>query len=346
VGRTVRLGGLPGSMGSHREKGRDVSHAYGGQRHAPDRARHASDVFRIAEWQGGVIGVRQLLDAELSRRAIDRRVATGSLTPYHRGVLAIAGAHIGPRGRSFAALLAGGDGAVLSHRSAAANWQILPEPAIAEITVQRQRRSRDRLVVHRSGTLLETDVRQRAGLAVTSPLRTLLDLATVEPDASLERAVAEARVLRLLDAQAIRTAHGHRGAKRLLAALDGADAAPTQSELERTMMRLVRDAGLLWPVTQVLIAGQRADFAWPEQRLIVEVDGWAAHGHRVAFERDRARDLAHTLAGWTVVRFTHRGLTARPLEAAARLAALLGAGAGHGRPPPRRALSRWRPRCA
>jgi very-short-patch-repair endonuclease len=168
-------------------------------------------------------------------------------------------------------------------------------------------------------------------------LRTLLDLAAIEPGASLERAVAEAQVLRLVDARAIRGAPAHPGAKRLLAALDGSDAAPTQSELERTMMRLVRDAGLPQPVTQMLIAGHRADFAWPEQRLIVEVDGWAAHGHRVAFERDRARDLAHTLAGWTVVRFTHRRLTVRPLEAATRLAALLGAGAGHSRPPPRRA---------
>jgi very-short-patch-repair endonuclease len=261
----------------------------------------------------------------MARRTISRRVADGGLVPYHRGVFAIAGAHIGPRGRAFAALLAGGEGAVLSHRSAGANWLIIPEPAIAEITVPGQRRSRDRLVVHRSTTLLPRDVHHRAGLAVTSPLRTLLDLATVEPHASLERAVAEAQVLRLLDADAIRDVRGHPGAKRLRAALDGSrDSNPTQSELERVMARLIREAGLPLPVIQMRIAGHRADLAWPGHRLIVEVDGWAAHGHRLAFERDRARDLAHTLAGWTVVRFTWRQVGERPLEVATKLAALLG----------------------
>jgi very-short-patch-repair endonuclease len=200
---------------------------------------------------------------------------------------------------------------------------IVPEAAVPEITLASQRRTRADLVVHRSTTLAPEDIRHRAGLALTSPLRTLLDLATVEPAASLERAVAEALVLRLVEARAIRDAAAHPGAKRLRAALDGPDAAPSHSELERMMLRLIRDAGLPQPQTQTLIAGHRADFAWPERRLIVEVDGWAAHGHRLAFERDRARDLAHTLAGWTVVRFTHRQVTTRPLEVASRLAVLL-----------------------
>ena len=77
------------------------------------------------------------------------------------------------------------------------------------------------------------------------------------------------------------------------------------------------------PVVGAVIAGHRADFAWPGHRLIVEVDGWAAHGHRLAFERDRARDLAHQAAGWTVVRLTWRQLGERPVWVAAQLARLL-----------------------
>jgi very-short-patch-repair endonuclease len=301
----------------------DVSAVSGAERHAAPQGDAWGDVFALAEWQGGVIGLEQLLVHGITRRTVARRVETGALVRRHRGVFALGGAHLGMRGRGFGALLAGGRGAVLSYRSAGAHDLILPEPAVPEITIARQRRPRADLVVHRSATLAPEDIRHCAGLALTSPLRTLLDLATVEPAASLERAVAEALTLRLLDARLIREAAGHPGAKRLRAALDGPDAAPSHSELERMMLRLIRDAGLPRPQTQMLIAGHRADFAWPERRVIVEVDGWAPHGHRLAFERDRARDLAHALAGWTVVRFTHRQLTTRPLEVAAKLAALL-----------------------
>ena len=295
----------------------------GAERHAVPPGDEWRDIFALAEWQGGVIGLEQLLLHGIARRTIARRVETGALVRRHRGVFALGGARLGMRGRGFGALLAGGRGAVLSYRSAGAHDLILPEPTVPEITIACQRRTRADLIVHRSATLAPEDIRHRAGLALTSPLRTLLDLATIEPTASLERAVAEALVLRLLDARLIREAAGHPGAKRLRAALDGPDSNPTQSELERMMLRLIRDAALPPPQTQMLIAGHRADFAWPERRLIIEVDGWAAHGHRLAFERDRARDAAHTLAGWTVVRFTYRQVTERPLEVAAKLAALL-----------------------
>jgi very-short-patch-repair endonuclease len=292
-----------------------------------------NDVAGLARWQGGVIGRDQLISAGLSPLAIDARVRAGRYVRRHRGVYDIAGAAIGMRGRSFAALLAGGGGAVLSFRLSAANWLLSPEPPVPEITVPgRHVRSRPDLVVHRSTTLSCADVVERAGLTMTTPLRTLLDMATVESRASLERIVAEALVLRLLDARLIREAAGHPGARRLRAALDGPDATLSHSELERIMVRLIRDAGLPPPQAQTLIAAHRADFAWPDRRLIVEVDGWAAHGHRLAFERDRARDLAHTLAGFTVVRFTYRQIVSHPRLVALRLAALLEARSpSHGR---------------
>jgi very-short-patch-repair endonuclease len=289
-------------------------------------ASSADDAWRrvlaLAEWQGGVISLEQLLRHGIDQRTVARRVETGALTRRHRAVFVVGGARLGMRGRSFAALLAGGRGSVLSYRSAGAHWVILAEPAVPEITVPTHRRSRPDLIVHRI-RLDPGDIREQAGLAVTSPLRTLLDLATVEPAASLERAVAEAQVIGLVDADAIRAAPDHRGRARLLRALDGPEGAPNQSRLEGDMERLIRAAGLPRAQRRLVVAGHRADFAWPEHRLIVEVDGWSAHGNRAAFERDRARDVAHALAGWTVVRFTARQLAERPLEVAARLAALL-----------------------
>jgi very-short-patch-repair endonuclease len=97
---------------------------------------------------------------------------------------------------------------------------------------------------------------------------------------------------------------------------------------------VIHDAGLPMPLVGATIAGHRADFASPEQRLIVETDGWAAHGNRAAFERDRARDVAHALAGRRVVRFTGRRIDGRPLQVAAELGGLL-----RGCPPGRRSAA-------
>jgi very-short-patch-repair endonuclease len=134
-------------------------------------------------------------------------------------------------------------------------------------------------------------------------------------------------VLRLVTPAGLRAAAARmphrRGVARLLAALDDPAGAPTRSELERLMLRLIRAAGLPRPRVDVAVAGHRADFAWPDHRVIAETDGWSAHGHRAAFERDRARDAAHAVAGWVVVRFTWRQITERPLWVAAQLAALL-----------------------
>lgn len=89
------------------------------------------------------------------------------------------------------------------------------------------------------------------------------------------------------------------------------------------MLKLIRAAGLPTPQTQVRIAGWPADFLWPDQKLIVEFDGYQFHGHRAAFERDRRRDQAHIAAGYTVIRITWRQLTEEPLTVVATIATLL-----------------------
>jgi very-short-patch-repair endonuclease len=89
------------------------------------------------------------------------------------------------------------------------------------------------------------------------------------------------------------------------------------------MLRLIRDARLPIPQTNRVVAGFTADFVWPDQRLIVEVDGYPFHGHRAAFERDHRRDIVHRDAGYEVLRFTARQLEEAPLYVAAVIARAL-----------------------
>jgi very-short-patch-repair endonuclease len=89
------------------------------------------------------------------------------------------------------------------------------------------------------------------------------------------------------------------------------------------MLRLLRDARLPEPLTNVRVAGFEADFFWPDQKLIVEFDGYQFHGHRRAFERDRRRDQAHIAAGYTVIRVTWRQLTEEPLAVVATISRVL-----------------------
>jgi very-short-patch-repair endonuclease len=138
----------------------------------------------------------------------------------------------------------------------------------------------------------------KRGIPVTRPMRTVADLARVLRRRDVVRALEQAEVLRLLDVAALPPA-----LRRVAAAHD---LAPTRSELEAAFLALCRRRGLPPPRVNTVVEGFEVDFAWPEQRLIVETDGYRRHGTRAAFERDRARDAALTAAGWRVVRFTHR----------------------------------------
>jgi very-short-patch-repair endonuclease len=146
----------------------------------------------------------------------------------------------------------------------------------------------------------------------------------VLPRRALERAIDEAAYLRL-DRTGLRPLHGRRGAgllRRVLAQHD-AGSTRTRSELEELMLALCGRAGLPRPLVNQKIEGYEADFSWTDQRLIVETDGWASHGTRTAFERDRVRDAEHTAAGWRVVRITTRRLEREPDAVAEQLRRLL-----------------------
>jgi very-short-patch-repair endonuclease len=167
------------------------------------------------------------------------------------------------------------------------------------------------------------------GIPITAAARTLLDLASEASADELGRAIAEAHALGLTTEADLRAA-AERAPKRAGAAALNAElrreGGPqwTESEGERRMLALIRKAGLPPPRTQIRIAGWPADFLWPNQRLIVEVDGYPFHSGRRAFERDRRRDQAHIAAGYTVIRVTWRQLTEEPLTAVATIARALG----------------------
>jgi very-short-patch-repair endonuclease len=265
-------------------------------------------IAELATAQGGVASRSQLIALGLSRRAIGHRLVAGRLHAIHRGVYAVGHLAVTDRGRGFAAQLAAGPDAPLSHRAAGYFLAFVPElPSRLDVTrADDRRRSRPDLAVHRAALDPRTEVVRRGGLLLTSPARTIADLAATRPALEVERAWAEAQFQRLLTpselAAAIRP--GRRGAA-LLARLVG-EPEPTRSDLERSLMAALRAAGLPLPLVNVRVGPYLVDFLWSEQRLVVETDGWGAHGHRGAFERDRMRDAMLEARGYAVMRFTWR----------------------------------------
>ena len=144
---------------------------------------------------------------------------------------------------------------------------------------------------------------------MTTPARTLIDLATQLEDGPLEAAVNEADGLGLIDPERLRQIvdgrSGLRGVPALRRVIDRRTFSLTDSELERRFLRLVRRAGLPTPLTQQHLNGFRVDFYWPELRLVVEADGLRYHRTPSQQAKDRLRDQAQTEAGLVPLRFTH-----------------------------------------
>ena len=283
---------------------------------------HVDDVLAwFGGRQHGVAARAQLLDAGVGSDVIDRRLRSGALHLLHRGVYAVGHTDLPRFGRETAALLFCGPGSVLSHLSAAVVVEIarVDGGPIHVTTNGRNRRGTAGIVVHR-GTA-ESVVRH--GLPVTTPTRTLLDLAAIDHP-RLEEAVNEALVQRLIHpSRVLDDAVGRRGANRLRDIL-ATGPAPTRSETERSLLRLVSRAGLPRPETNVRLHGCEVDALWRPHKLVLEVDAYGTHGSRTAFERDRARDQRHAAAGYRVMRVTWRQLTDRPEAVVAHLARALG----------------------
>jgi very-short-patch-repair endonuclease len=207
-----------------------------------------------------------------------------------------------------AAVLACGEGAVLSHRSAAELWRIGPRSALIDVTAAVDRRVQG-VICHRAA-LEERSTLE--GIPVTTPARTIIDLADVLTARGLERAVDEAEYLRL-DLSGLEPILGRRGAGALARLLtEWRTESRTRSELEEVFIALCAEHGLERPEVNVHVEGSERDFLWRGARLVVEVDGAQAHRTRRAFERDRLRDAELTAAGYRVMRFTQRRLEREP----------------------------------
>lgn len=219
-----------------------------------------------------------------------------------------------------AAVLASGPGALLSHSSAAELWGIQPASRRRpEVSVSRARDPRPRGVrVHRRSGLGGRDVAERGGIPVTSPLRTLIDLASFLPVPRLEAAVNAADRLDLVHPPELRLALTRRaampGIARLRKLLDRDTFVLTDSDLERRFLAIVRRTGLPRPETGRRIGGFKVDFHWPRLGLVVETDGLRYHRTAAQQARDRRRDQAHAGMGLTTLRFTHDQVAHEPRE--------------------------------
>jgi len=232
-----------------------------------------------------------------------------------------------------AALLACGQEAILSHRAAAGVWE-LPVAAFRKVEVSvigREPASRPGVRVYRVRALDPRDRRKHAGLALTSPARTLLDLGSVLTPRGLEQAVAEARARRLVSTTELHAVLARAPAKRGAAALRAllrreAGPALTRSAAEELLLAIVRAARLPSPETNVMVGAYEVDFLWREQRLVVEVDGYAFHSSPASFERDRRRDADLQDADFRVRRVTWRQLSEDPDGVGRRLGRALKGG--------------------
>jgi very-short-patch-repair endonuclease len=276
----------------------------------------------LAERQHGVVTRAQLLDRSLGDEAIGQRIRDGRLHRVHRGVYAVGRPSLTDRGRLLAAVVSCGPTAAASHFSAAALMELLQRrgPRI-DVTVGSGggRRRRGALIIHRS-KLEPSEVTEIDGIPVTTPSRTITDLADVLSERRLERVLDEAAYLGL-DLADLRPRRGRRGAGTLRRVLEThrPGTTRTRSELEERLLALLRRAEIAQPELNARVEGREVDFVWREDRLIVETDGWQAHGTRTAFERDRRRDADLAAAGWRVLRFSHRQVSADPAWVARRI---------------------------
>ena len=276
-------------------------------RNKGDKPDQDALIARIASRQYGVISSAQLGSLDLTRAGIHRRVLANRLLPLHRGVYAVGHRNLSNEGRRMAAVLACGDRAVLSHRSAAALWGIqspLKGPIDVTIPGTSGRKTRVGIVLHRSTTLAASSCTRCLGIPVTTPDRTLADLRPVLSPAQLAAAIREAEFRELVIPAEVATGRA-------------------RSELEQRFLTLCRRHRLPQPVVNARVDRYEVDFLWADHGVIAELDGWESHRTRSAFEGDRARDARLAILGYRVVRFTWRQVERDPREVSGTIRSLL-----------------------
>jgi very-short-patch-repair endonuclease len=267
-------------------------------------------VAELAGGQHGIVARSQLLERGVNPRALAHRLESGRLFHIHRGVYAVGHRAFTDLGRELAAVFACGPEALLGLFSAGGRWEIRAPWRGAIHVVSARTRMHHGVVGHRTRRLPPEDAAVCCGIPITSPARTLVDLAGVLSPRELERAIHRTELLGLatLDELEVRFSSDRPGIGKLRDILAVGTPAPTRSELEQQFLAFVDDHALPKPRVNEHVEGFEVDFHWPDARLVVELDGFAFHGTREAFERDRARDAALQAAGWRSVRVTRRRL--------------------------------------
>lgn len=279
----------------------------------------------MAARQYGVVSGRQLLGIGYSPRAIARAVENGRLHRLHSAVFAVGHRGLTKHGRALAAVLARGEGALLSYESAAWLWGLTPVLARdVEVSVRWRGHSRPGLRLHHCPALRDEDAAAYEGIQVTAVPRTLLDFASTARGLRLAKAVERAHLMDLLDLgqidRLLEEVRGHRGRGLLKRALTiYRDPAFSRSGGELRFLQLLREEGLPRPLVNTWAEGFELDFYWEDQRFAVELDSWDAHRSRVSFEKDPVRQEDLKLAGIEMIRVTGRRLAQQPDEVARRL---------------------------
>jgi very-short-patch-repair endonuclease len=270
--------------------------------------------WEIVRRQHGVIAREQLLACGITRHGIAHRVAKGRLHRLWPDVYAVGRPELAREGIWMAAVLTCGEGAVLSHESAAALWGIRDQrrgPIHVSVPSPRDPRRRG-LRVHRRE---EVETTLANGIPVTTPVQTIIDLAPTTTGLQLERLIDEADKLDLVHPEALHTAAAEKGGvggSRVRELLGGRAFVLTDSELERRFVPLAAKAGLSRPETRVSVNGHKVDFFFRAEGIVVETDGGRYHRTPSQQRRDRIRDHAHALAGLTPLRFTHEQVRYEP----------------------------------
>jgi very-short-patch-repair endonuclease len=286
-------------------------------------------IAEVAGRQHGVISREQLMALGLGKDSIQRRLRSGRLIRLHRSVYGVGHLNRSRETVWMAAVLAGGEGTVLSNRPAGAAWAICSSAGRVEVTVPRQKRPNRRIVFHHA--VVPADERTVLdSIPITTVPRTILDLATVLNVRGVERAINEAEIKRLWDELSLHDLlhryRGRSGTSKVRAALhkrsEGATA--TKSDLEELFIVFADSAGLPRPETNVHVEGIEVDCVWRAQRVIVEVDSWEIHRTRAAFERDREKSRILQTAGWRCVPITYLQLTHASSEVTRDVRRLLG----------------------
>jgi very-short-patch-repair endonuclease len=288
---------------------------------------HADDtILELAARQRGVVSRRQLIQAGVSSDKVDGRVRAKRLHALYRGVYRV-GPVVAQYAHEMAAVLACDGLAVVSHRSSAELWQLPPQRRsagpVTVILAHSDHGRRPNIEAHRVRALPVDEVTKLERIPITTPARTLLDIAGAVSCRELERAVAEAFARGLANESAITTLmsrHPRRPGARVLRALLGAEQpALTRSEAEERFLSLIRKARLPAPEVNVSIGDYQVDFFWRVERFVVEIDGFAFHSSVDRFESDRRRDAVLAAAGLRVMRVTWRQMQGEPEAMLVRL---------------------------